>query len=553
MKKVFGQSLSAKIIGLLAIILFLSFISTSFVIKELLKDEVIEQWKDHNLKLVNLYSQMFDINDPQKLIDQIAEENNLAYALFIDSNLTAVAHSNPDRIGITLDDEGSKAAAQGGQKYADFFHYSVTDSLVLDILIPLYKEDKLIGALNIGLPVDTETVDSILKESLSKITMSFIVVMILSIVFLVFFIRSLLISPIKSLTSKINKLADYDLSADVSNNQVAFTKRKDELGEAWNSLEKMRCNFIDLIEDIARSSEEVQKSSLLLASSSHQTAAGAGEIEKIMQDIAVGAKKQAEDTEVGTLQLSELGEYIEKDQQCVRELNLATDHVYQLKEEGSVSLKELMQSSSQSISATHEVNQIILTTNESAEKIELASKMIGNIANQTNLLALNAAIEAARAGEAGKGFAVVADEIRKLAEQSNGFTNEIANIISELTSKTEHAVNTMQEVNQIISLQTHSVETVSNKFIGIAEAIDKMQGVIQNLNASSSQMKDKKEDIIEIFQDLSAISEENAACTEVASTTIEGQVSAIESVADSSDQLARLSEEIKGFIIKFKH
>lgn len=53
------------------------------------------------------------------------------------------------------------------------------------------------------------------------------------------------------------------------------------------------------------------------------------------------------------------------------------------------------------------IYKVILSNNESAEKIEVASQMIQNIADQTNLLALNAAIEAARAGEAGRGFAVL--------------------------------------------------------------------------------------------------------------------------------------------------
>ncbi|WP_397443922.1 methyl-accepting chemotaxis protein [Peribacillus aracenensis] len=66
----------------------------------------------------------------------------------------------------------------------------------------------------------------------------------------------------------------------------------------------------------------------------------------------------------------------------------------------------------------------------SATKIKEISTLITDISGQTNLLALNAAIEAARAGENGKGFAVVTEEVRKLADQTTQFANNIHKLVS---------------------------------------------------------------------------------------------------------------------------
>ena len=91
--------------------------------------------------------------------------------------------------------------------------------------------------------------------------------------------------------------------------------------------------------------------------------------------------------------------------------------------------------------------------------------MIKSIAEQTNLLALNAAIEAARAGEAGKVFVVVAEEIRKLAENSSSFTEQINNSVAELLSRADYAVDKINESSTVVEEQSMNVNEVEKKLM----------------------------------------------------------------------------------------
>lgn len=261
-------------------------------------------------------------------------------------------------------------------------------------------------------------------------------------------------------------------------------------------------------------------------------------------DIASGASDQATDTEKGTISILELGKLIEDNKDMIGELNISTEKVDHLKNEGLEFLVDLIEKTNLNSNSANQIQSVILNTHDSAERIVTASKMIESIAAQTNLLALNAAIEAARAGEAGRGFAVVADEIRKLAEDSNIFTKEIGSIIGELRGQTSDAVGIMEEVGHIVSSQMESVHLTDDKFKGIAAAIEEMRIIIDKVNQFSDVMEDKKENIVNIIENLSATSEENAAGTEEVSASVEEQTASMEQISGSCEELAKIAEDL---------
>ncbi|TCK93250.1 methyl-accepting chemotaxis sensory transducer with Cache sensor [Natranaerovirga hydrolytica] len=356
--------------------------------------------------------------------------------------------------------------------------------------------------------------------------------------------------PIKRTVEYGNKIANLDIGENIPEKLLG---RKDEIGHLAKSFQYIKEALLEFIKNIENSSLEVTSASEELMATSMQSAQATDEIAKTIEEIANGATHQAQSSGEGAEYANGLGNLIEKEIFYIKTLNESTKEVDGLKDEGIHSIKELLHNTQNNKEASIKVSEVISKANDSAEKIETASQMIANISQQTNLLALNAAIEASRAGEAGRGFAVVAEEIRKLAEQSSTFTKDISGEINDLTSKIKSVVDTMGQLENSVDEQSKSVENTNHKFLSIAASIEKMNDIINSVNQSSHDMEMKKNEVIKVINDLSAISEENAAGTQQVSASVEEQTASMAQIADASEALSQLAEKMKTYIKKMKY
>lgn len=389
---------------------------------------------------------------------------------------------------------------------------------------------------------------SSIPSMILNISVITVIVLLISIV-VVFLVGSVIAKTIFQASTQAERIANLDITQDIPKNHL---KRKDEIGTLAKALQGITVSLREIIGEVSKSSESVAASSEELTATSIQSATASDEISLTITEIARGASDQAQNTEAGASMAEALGKAIENNKERLEELNVTNAKVSQVLEEGLKEIQILSKVTDENNQATSSIQEIVLRTNESANKIGEASGVISSIAAQTNLLSLNAAIEAARAGEAGRGFAVVAEEIRHLAEQSAESTKEIDSMVEELQANSISAVNTMTNMAELVKNQTNSVLNTKHSYLEMNDSIEQSNNAIKQINISGNEMEEMKNEILGMLENLSAIAEENSAATQQVTAAVEEQTAASEEIANSSEGLSSLASDLQNIIRRFK-
>ncbi|QZY54899.1 methyl-accepting chemotaxis protein [Crassaminicella profunda] len=479
----------------------------------------------------------------QKIVEEIAQKDNIMYALVIDKKLKITAHNDTSEIGKSVDAIGSKTAAVEGKKFSNKYEWK-PGIWAYDVAVPIYENGEHVGAVNIGLSLKNlhDAQYSIIRRVMIVGSILILVGLALLIV-----IIGRIISPLKGLAELAEKTAKGNL------NQQVNIKSNDEIGLLGYSFNHMIDNLREMIEKINHVSSSVLLNTKELEDVSLQVEDVSEQIANATQNVAEGAQGQVEATNEAARNIKDIVTNIE-DVQCeitkvVEYANETNKIVLDGEEKVDAMAMQIDKITGSVSSSSNIINELEFTSNEIGNIVD----MINGIANQTNLLALNASIEAARAGEAGRGFTVVAEEIRNLAEDSMKSADNIKNLIDKIQDKTKEALYSIEEGNKEAKEGKDVLKEVLDSFKNIVEGFNATKNSLDKASGKVAVVNEKSEIIIKNIQAIEDISEQFSANAEEVAASTQEQTASIESVVETIHDLENMIKELGEAINKFEY
>ncbi len=363
-----------------------------------------------------------------------------------------------------------------------------------------------------------------------------------------FLIARSITRPLKQLTRQVGYMANGELDK----MDELPTGLKGELDHLSSALRQMGENQRGVLLEVGRASGALAAAAEEFKSAAQESADGAEHAASSMQRMAASSEAQLETSRTGGELMGRMLDKIVVIRDRVGETSEAAERAGIQSEQGVGVVGEAVRQMESTSRGMTEMTEAVEALNRRSAEIGSIVQLITGIAKQTNLLALNASIEAARAGEQGRGFAVVAAEVGKLAEQSSVSAAQIIGMIDMVQADTARLSDAIEEAADRVAAGSEAIHATGDLFGHIRETVSRvglqseqavqasgeMVQVVETVASAIMEGGSQMERVSEEIQNVSAVSEQQAASMEEMSA---GAVS----LSEMAEELQRLSAKFK--------
>lgn len=360
-------------------------------------------------------------------------------------------------------------------------------------------------------------------------------------------IANKMVRSLQSITKGIEGISGGDFATPV------FVKTGiKEFTQIANYTEEMRDRVSGVLKDVVNGAESVSAGAENAKDSVSGSQKTASDIASAVNDLASGATSMAEDVQDTTGITVEIGNAVDQ------VMTAATDNLERGRsvydESGKVQkqLQEIRRQDAETDAMAGEVAESVNQTAEVVNKISTAAESIISIASQTNLLALNASIEAARAGEAGRGFAVVADNIKGLAEETNKMAGEITDMLSAIADFSDRNKKLTGKIKEATTNEVAALETMEESFDQMMVLLQESEEGNKSIMGLVEELNTHKDAIVNSMENLSSISEENAASTEETGASLSMLEATMQNIVEEANHLNEVAEQLQQNVSFFR-